>query len=149
MLESGRFGISTEEVRYYLNCIYVHVTDGSDCPFAAATDGSRLARFHCDVADGAEAMPGVILPRKAVAALAQLLDEEGGTVGVAVSPTKFRFEIGKTVLTGKMIDGQFPDYTRVIPTGNKAAAWFKHGPLRAAVDQAGNGPRRGKGSAEH
>src|SRR3546814_12014622 len=80
-------------------------------------------------------MPGVILPRKAVAALAQLLDEEGGTVGVAVSPTKFRFEIGKTVLTGKMIDGQFPDYTRVIPTGNKAAAWFEPGPLAEAVDR--------------
>src|SRR3546814_9102443 len=80
-------------------------------------------------------MPGVILPRKAVAALAQLLDEEGGTVGVAVSPTKFRFEIGKTVLTGKTIDGQFPDYTRVIPTGNKAAAWFEPGPLAEAVDR--------------
>src|SRR3546814_14025999 len=80
-------------------------------------------------------MPGVILPRKAVAALAQLLDEEGGTVGVAVSPTKFRFEIGKTVLTGKRIDGQFPDYTHVITTGNKAAAWSEPGPLAEEVDR--------------
>src|SRR3546814_11426977 len=71
--------------------------------------------FHCDVADGAEGMPDIILPRKAVAALAQLLDEEGGTVGIAVSTTKFRFDVGKTVLTGKLIDGKFPDYARVIP----------------------------------
>src|SRR3546814_6594450 len=101
--------MSTEETRYYLNGIFLHVPGGSESQFAAATDGNRLARFHCDVADGAEGMPDIILPRKAVAALAQLLDEEGGTVGIAVSTTKFRFDVGKTVLTGKLIDGKFPD----------------------------------------
>src|SRR3546814_1610315 len=82
--------MSTEGTRYYLNGIFLHVPGGSESQFAAATDGNRLARFHCDVADGAEGMPDIILPRKAVAALAQLLDEEGGTVGIAVSTTKFR-----------------------------------------------------------
>src|SRR3546814_11598699 len=91
--------------------------------------------FHCDVADGAEGMPDIILPRKAVAALAQLLDEEGGTVGIAVSTTKFRFDVGKTVLTGKLIDGKFPDYARVIPTGHRLAAWFEPGPLAEAVER--------------
>ena len=135
MIESVRFAISTEETRYYLNGIYVHVPDGSECQFAAATDGHRLARFHCDAAEGAEEMPGIILPRKAVAALAQLLDEEGGKVDVAVSTSKFRFEIGTTVLTGKLIDGTFPDYTRVIPAANRLDCWFEPGPLAEAVER--------------
>lgn len=135
MIESVRFAISTEETRYYLNGIYVHVPDGSSCQFAAATDGNRLARFHLDVADGAEEAPGVILPRKAVKVLAALLDEEGGKVGVRVSTSKFRFEIGKTVLTGKTIDGQYPDYTRVIPAANPHAAWFEPKPLIEAVER--------------
>ena len=135
MIESVRFAISTEETRYYLNGIFVHVPDGSACQFAAATDGNRLARFHLDVADGAESMPGVILPRKAMKVLAALLDEEGGKVGVSVSTSKFRFEIGKTVLTGKTIDGKFPDYTRVIPAANPHAAWFEPKPLIEAVER--------------
>ncbi|HEY9581131.1 MAG TPA: DNA polymerase III subunit beta [Rhizorhapis sp.] len=135
MIDSVSFAMSTEETRYYLNGIFLHVPGGSESQFAAATDGNRLARFHCDVADGAEGMPDIILPRKAVAALAQLLDEEGGTVGIAVSTTKFRFDVGKTVLTGKLIDGKFPDYARVIPTGHRLAAWFEPGPLAEAVER--------------
>src|SRR3546814_12367531 len=77
MIDSVSFAMSTEETRYYLNGIFLHVPGGSESQFAAATDGNRLARFHCAVADGAEGMPDLILPRKAVAALAQLLDEEG------------------------------------------------------------------------
>ncbi len=136
MIDSVRFAISTEETRYYLNGIYWHVPDGSACQFAAATDGSRLARFHGDVPDGAADMPGIILPRKAVAALDAMVDAEGaGTVEVAVSKGKFRFAIGQCVLTGKTIDGTFPDYTRVIPAANSMAAWFDPAALAEAVER--------------
>lgn len=135
MIESVRFAISTEETRYYLNGIYLHVPSASDCQFAAATDGTRLARFHCDVPDGAGDMTGIILPRKAVKALSDLMDEEGGAVAVAVGDKKFRFEVGSTVLTGKAIDGTFPDYTRVIPTENRIDAWFEPAVLAEAVDR--------------
>ena len=135
MMESVRFAIANEETRYYLNGIFVHVPDGSTCQFAAATNGNMLARYHLDVVDGAEAMPAIILPRKAVKVLGSLLDEEGGRVGVSVSTTKFRFAIGQTVLTGKLIDGTFPDYSRVIPAANPHAAWFEPKPLIEAVER--------------
>ncbi|MDH2129877.1 DNA polymerase III subunit beta [Sphingobium yanoikuyae] len=135
MIESVRFAQSTEETRYYLNGIYLHVPGDSECQFAVATDGSRLARFHVEVPDGADDMPGIIIGRKAVKALADLLDAEGGTVDVAVSTSKWRMEIGTTVLTGKAIDGQFPDYTRVIPAANDKAAWIYPGPLAEAVER--------------
>jgi DNA polymerase III subunit beta len=85
---------------------------------AAATDGHRLARVTVARPDGAEGMPDVIVPRKCVGELRKLLDEIDGTVEVSLSATKIRFVLGHAVLTSKLIDGTFPDYSRVIPTGN-------------------------------
>jgi DNA polymerase-3 subunit beta len=119
LIDKTRFAISTEETRYYLNGIFLHVSD-DPLPVlkAAATDGHRLARVTMPRPDGAAAMPDVIIPRKCIAELRKLLDEIDGSVGVSLSPTKIRFDLGQALLTSKLIDGTFPDYSRVIPTGN-------------------------------
>ena len=123
LIDRTRFAISTEETRYYLNGIFLHVSD-EDTPVlkAAATDGHRLARYTIARPDGADGMPDVIVPRKAVAELRKLLEEAmDGNVQVDLSASKIRFTLGGeggTVLTSKLIDGTFPDYSRVIPTGN-------------------------------
>jgi len=123
LIDRTRFAISTEETRYYLNGIFLHVSD-EDQPVlkAAATDGHRLARFTLPRPDGAEGMPDVIVPRKAVAELRKLLEEKGeGAVQIDLSASKIRFTLGGeggVVLTSKLIDGTFPDYSRVIPTAN-------------------------------
>ena len=116
VIEKTRFAISSEETRYYLMGIFLHVVD--DQLRAAATDGHRLARVTVDKPDGADGMPDVIVPRKAVAELYRLLEEVEGTVEISLSPTKVRFGLGSAVLTSKLIDGTFPDYNRVIPTAN-------------------------------
>ncbi|MBW3168608.1 DNA polymerase III subunit beta [Qipengyuania flava] len=123
LIDRTRFAISTEETRYYLNGIFFHVSDDSEPVLkAAATDGHRLARFTLPRPDGAEGMPDVIVPRKAVAELRKLLDESlDGNVQIDLSASKVRFTLGGeggVVLTSKLIDGTFPDYSRVIPTGN-------------------------------
>jgi DNA polymerase III subunit beta len=124
IVDKTRFAISTEETRYYLNGIFLHVSDdggpagGQPVLKAAATDGHRLARMTVPRPDGAETMPDVIVPRKCVAELRKLLDEIDGSVGVSLSPSKIRFDLGQAILTSKLIDGTFPDYSRVIPTGN-------------------------------
>ncbi|UUL82298.1 DNA polymerase III subunit beta [Sphingomonas qomolangmaensis] len=124
IIDKTRFAISTEETRYYLNGIFLHVADeggpGGAQPVlkAAATDGHRLARVTVPRPDGAEAMPDVIVPRKCVAELRKLLDEVDGSVGVSLSPSKIRFDLGQAILTSKLIDGTFPDYSRVIPVAN-------------------------------
>jgi DNA polymerase-3 subunit beta len=123
LIDRTRFAISTEETRYYLNGIFLHVSE-EDKPVlkAAATDGHRLARFTIPRPDGAEGMPVVNVPRKAVAELRKLLEEAlDGNVEVDLSASKIRFTLGGEggmVLTSKLIDGTFPDYSRVIPTGN-------------------------------
>jgi DNA polymerase-3 subunit beta len=119
IIDKTRFAISTEETRYYLNGIYLHVTeDPAPVLRAAATDGHRLARVTVARPDGADAMPGVIIPRKCVQELRKLLDEVDGSIGVSLSGSKVRFDLGQAILTSKLIDGTFPDYTRVIPTAN-------------------------------
>jgi DNA polymerase III subunit beta len=123
LIDRTRFAISTEETRYYLNGIFLHVSD-DDQPVlrAAATDGHRLARFTLPRPEGAAGMPDVIVPRKAVGELRKLLEESlDGNVQVDLSASKIRFTLGGeggVVLTSKLIDGTFPDYSRVIPTGN-------------------------------
>jgi DNA polymerase-3 subunit beta len=92
IIDKTRFAISTEETRYYLNGIYLHVSDGE--LKAAATDGHRLARVTVPRPDGAEQMPGVIIPRKCVAELRKLLDEVDGTVEISLSDSKVRFGLG-------------------------------------------------------
>lgn len=120
LIDRTRFAISTEETRYYLNGIFLHVTD--EDLRAAATDGHRLARYTISRPDGAEGMPDVIVPRKCVAELRKLLEEALDTnVQIDLSASKIRFTLGGengVVLTSKLIDGTFPDYSRVIPTGN-------------------------------
>jgi DNA polymerase III subunit beta len=119
IIDKTRFAISTEETRYYLNGIFLHVADeGQPVLKAAATDGHRLARVTFPRPDGAEGMPDVIIPRKCVGELRKLLDEVEGSVEISLSATKIRFGLGAAVLTSKLIDGTFPDYSRVIPTGN-------------------------------
>ncbi|HTG37441.1 DNA polymerase III subunit beta [Sphingomonas sp.] len=124
IIDKTRFAISTEETRYYLNGIFLHVADeggpgGAHAVLkAAATDGHRLARVTIARPDGAEAMPDVIVPRKCVTELRKLLDEVDASVGVSLSASKIRFDLGQAILTSKLIDGTFPDYSRVIPTAN-------------------------------
>ncbi|MCF8706799.1 DNA polymerase III subunit beta [Rhizorhapis sp. SPR117] len=119
IIDKTRFAISTEETRYYLNGIFFHVSDEAQPVLkAAATDGHRLARVTVPRPDGAEGMPDIIIPRKCIAELRKLLDEVDGGVLVDLSATKIRFGLGNAILTSKLIDGTFPDYSRVIPTGN-------------------------------
>ena len=123
LIDRTRFAISTEETRYYLNGIFLHVSDESRPVLkAAATDGHRLARYTIDRPEGAEGMPDVIVPRKAVGELRKLLEEAlDSNVQIDLSASKIRFALGGeggVVLTSKLIDGTFPDYSRVIPTGN-------------------------------
>jgi DNA polymerase-3 subunit beta len=116
IIDKTRFAISTEETRYYLNGIFLHVSD--DLLKAAATDGHRLARVTVPRPEGASGMPDVIIPRKCVAELRKLLDVMDGNVQVSLSESKVRFGLGSAILTSKLIDGTFPDYNRVIPTAN-------------------------------
>ncbi|MEO0390963.1 MAG: DNA polymerase III subunit beta [Pseudomonadota bacterium] len=133
LFDKSQFAISTEETRYYLNGVYMHIADGAlRC---VATDGHRLARIDSDLPDGADTMPGVIVPRKTVGELRKLLNDDDAKIAVSVSETKVRFAAENITLTSKVIDGTFPDYTRVIPTGNARKLEVDASDFAKAVDR--------------
>jgi DNA polymerase-3 subunit beta len=129
------FAISTEETRYYLNGVYFHQVGES--LVATATDGHRLGRLRLPLPEGAGGMPNVIIPRKAIVEIEKITGaaEAGAIAMVELSDTKIRITLGNTVLTSKLIDGTFPDYTRVIPPAEGSEATLDTSALRAAVDR--------------
>ncbi|HZS82227.1 MAG TPA: DNA polymerase III subunit beta [Stellaceae bacterium] len=137
LIDRTRFAISLEETRYYLNGIFMHATKSNDSPVlrAVATDGHRLARVEMMLPEGAQGMPGVIIPRKTVTELRKLIDETDQEIGIALSDTKIRFTFGDAVLTSKLIDGTFPDYDRVIPSGNDKVLEVNCKEFAEAVDR--------------
>jgi DNA polymerase-3 subunit beta len=136
LIDKTQFAVSTEETRYYLNGIYFHTleVEGRALLRAVATDGHRLARIETPAPAGAAGMPGIIVPRKAVAEIQKLLEGADAQVEVELSPTKIRVSLGDVVLTSKLIDGTFPDYGRVIPSGNDKLLHVNRADFAKAVD---------------
>lgn len=134
LIENTRFAVSTEETRYYLNGIYLHHADGHVLR-AVSTDGHRLARSQMDLPAGAETMPSVIVPRKAVGEMSKLIDEFEGDVRIGLTDTRARLSFGSIQLSTKLIDGTFPDYQRVIPTENTNIMQVPVSVFKEAVDR--------------
>jgi DNA polymerase III subunit beta len=137
LFDKAKFAISTEETRYYLNGVYMHVAQGEGGAVlrCVATDGHRLARIDAPLPEGAANMPGVIVPRKTVNELRKLLEDDAAQIAVSVSETKVRFATPALTLTSKVIDGTFPDYTRVIPMGNTRRLEVDAAEFAKAVDR--------------
>jgi DNA polymerase-3 subunit beta len=138
MIEKTRFAISTEETRYYLNGIYLHAIGSGDDGLlrVVATDGHRLAKIDVPLPSGAEGMPGIIVPRKTVAEITKLVsDIKSGEVRMEISNSKIRITTGDVVFTSKLIDGSYPDYNRVIPSGNNKIMNIANSNFIRAVDR--------------
>lgn len=144
LIERTRFAMSTEETRYYLNGIFLHVLEavpeiGRTAPVlcAVATDGHRMATTDMPAPVGTTDMPGVIIPRKTVGEMKGLLDDVDGDtmVAVGVSDARISAKIGTASLQSRLVDGNFPDYERVIPKdGDKTADAAKEG-IAQAIDR--------------
>lgn len=117
---------STEATRYYLNGIFIHSveTDDGFQIRMAATDGHRLYRQEIEAPEGFAGMPEVIIPNKTVSLLHKLMKGKAcpDSVAISVTASKIRIAFDDIVVTSKLVDGTFPDYTRVIPLHNDRVA---------------------------
>lgn len=128
--------ISTEETRYYMNGIYLHVV-GKDVLAMTATDGHRLLRQEIRGVEGlSQDMPGIIVPRKTVALLHKLMRGKDCPIEVELisDDEKFSAMWEANTLVSKVIDGTYPDYYRVIPTGNDKTATFNTKMFKQCVE---------------
>lgn len=137
MVDGTMGAISTEETRYYLNGIFCHVVNrGNFHAFTmVATDGHRLYRQEVEAPNGALDMAGAILPRKLVEVFHKLTKGKAcpDAVRVEFDGVKVRMAWANVVVTSKLIDGSFPDYQRVIPSGDGHAATFDRDGMAEAV----------------
>lgn len=137
MIGACEFAIANETARFYLNGIYMHLADGGEDPMLrmVASDGLRLARVETLAPDGAEDMPGIILPRPFVVELKRLA-EAGGEIEVALSTSKIQVGNGKGItIVSKLIDHDYVDYERVIPSASDKTAVIERAELEKALDR--------------
>lgn len=112
LLDQTHFSMAQQDVRYYLNGMLLE-TEGNTLR-AVATDGHRLALCELTLEAKAKAVQQVIVPRKGVLELQRILGSEG-TVELSIGTNHVRAQIADIRFTSKLIDGRFPEYSRVIP----------------------------------
>ncbi len=132
LIDKTHFAMAQQDVRYYLNGTLLE-TDGQVLR-AVATDGHRLS--WCELAlDGQSGeLQQIILPRKGVLELQRLLDGEG-SIEIELGSSHIRAKIGDVRLTSKLIDGRFPEYSRVIPSAPARVMSAPRDALRAALQR--------------
>ena len=129
----AEFAMAQQDIRYYLNGMLLVVDKGS--LQAVATDGHRLSWASIPVA-GDYARQEVILPRKTVLELSKLLADGDDPVTLDILANQVRFRFGSVELVSKVVDGKFPDYNRVIPSGHTKAFAVDRVTLLAALQRA-------------
>jgi DNA polymerase-3 subunit beta len=132
LLEKTHFSMAQQDVRYYLNGMLLEI-DGAMLR-AVATDGHRLALCEATLEAKAKTSQQVIVPRKGVLELQRVLTDEG-TAAVAIGTNHVRAQIGDVRFTSKLIDGRFPEYSRVIPAAPGAAIRADRDVLRRALQR--------------
>lgn len=137
LIDKTSFSMSSEETRYYLNGIYLHsIKEGEINKLrTVATDGHRLSRVDMSLPDGADGIPGVIIPRKTIMEIRKLLEDHTGNISLSLSDTKIRLSFNNVILTSKLLDGTFPDYSRVIPEQNEKLVTISNQLISEAVDR--------------
>ena len=119
LLNKTKISISNDDTRHYLNGIYLHLTESQNRTYltAVATDSHRLSSSSIELEAG-KTFHSLILPKKTVFQLCNLLADTNEKVLIQTSENKIQFKIGKAKLISKVIDGKFPDYRKVVPVGN-------------------------------
>jgi len=137
MIDKTKFAISNEETRYYLNGIFFHKAQKNSIEIlrAVATDGHRLAQYDIPLPQGAEEMTGLIIPKKTILELRRVLDDANGDINISLNDNKIKFSFNELTIISKVIDGTFPDYTKVIPKNNNKVFATNSNELKSAIDR--------------
>jgi DNA polymerase-3 subunit beta len=133
LLRLAEFAMAQQDIRYYLNGMLLVVDNGS--LQAVATDGHRLSYASIAV-PGNYPRQEVILPRKTVLELGKLLEDSEEPVTLDILANQVRFRFSNIELISKVVDGKFPDYNRVIPSGHSKQLDLSRTELLQALQRA-------------
>jgi DNA polymerase-3 subunit beta len=134
LLDKTHFSMAQQDVRYYLNGLLLETS--AKLLRAVATDGHRLALCEIDLPEGGKPGQQVIVPRKGVLELQRILGNEEQVLAVSIGSNHLRVQIGDIRFTSKLIDGRFPEYSRVIPANPPRIVAGVRDDLRHALQRA-------------
>ena len=132
LLDVASVAVGSDNARPYLEGVFLHARP--EGLFAAATNGNILVRASARVPDGAAEMPDMIVPAKAVNLVRRLIGAKpAGDVTIEADARRIGLTIGQASVQAKLIDGSYPDYTRVIPAEGDKAVTAQRDALIGAV----------------
>jgi len=136
LLNKTKISISNDETRHYLNGIYLHKIKIENKSFlcGVATDSHRLSSSSLEVDSDINIEP-IILPKKTIFQLISLLEQSNSAVKISSNKSKIKFEMGSGVLISKVIDGRFPDYSKVIPKSNDKILQVKLDEFKNSIER--------------
>ena len=133
MLQLVQYAMAQQDIRYYLNGLLILVDE--EKLTLVATDGHRLAHI-ASALEGTHQRAEAILPRKAVLELVKLLGDSEEEVELQIQQNQVRCRFGDVDLVSKVVDGKFPDFTRVIPTSDTRRFVISRIQLQQALQRA-------------
>lgn len=133
MLQLVQYAMAQQDIRYYLNGLLILV-DAKRLTLVA-TDGHRLAHIATSLEESHQRTE-VIMPRKAVLELVKLLGDTEEHVELQIQQNQVRCRFGDVDLVSKVVDGKFPDFTRVIPTSGDRQFQISRTLLQQALQRA-------------
>jgi DNA polymerase-3 subunit beta len=136
LLNKTKISISNDETRHYLNGIYLHKTTLENKSFlcGVATDSHRLSSSSLEIDPSINIEP-IILPKKAIFQLISLLEQSNDAIKISNNKSIIKFKMNNSVLISKVIDGRFPDYSKVIPQGNDKILQIKLDEFRNSIER--------------
>ena len=136
LLNKAKISISGDETRHYLNGIYLHKMNLENKSFlyGVATDSHRLSSSKLKIETNTK-FESIILPKKTIFQLISLLEQNAKNIKISNTKSKIKFEIDNGVLISKVIDGRFPDYTKVVPKDNNKVLQIKLNEFKNSIDR--------------
>tara|TARA_Y100000590_G_C15705105_1_gene1008277 strand:+ start:764 stop:1909 length:1146 start_codon:yes stop_codon:yes gene_type:complete len=136
LLNKAKISISSDETRHYLNGIYFHKTILENKSFltGVATDSHRLSSSSLEIDQNINFEP-IILPKKTIFQLITLLEQTTGNIKVCNNKSKVKFSMDNGVLISKVIDGRFPDYSKVVPKDNNKMLQIKLNEFKNSIER--------------
>jgi len=116
LIKKTSFAMGNQDWRHYLNGLYISISDGQIT--AVSTDAHRLAVANIPIHSD-HSFSGII-PRKSINEMAKFLSDQSGDAELKINDASLELMVGNLIFKSKLIDGQFPDYQKVIPSGESS-----------------------------
>jgi DNA polymerase-3 subunit beta len=134
LLEKTMFCMAQQDVRYYLNGLLLELS--AKRLRAVATDGHRLSLAEIDVTHSINGEKQVILPRKGVQEMTRFLEDSEEPIEIQIGSNHIRANLKGLTFTSKLIDGRFPDYSKVVPTSQSKQVMIKRDVFKETLNRA-------------